>query len=188
MTALNPYAPPTHERAAPGTGGPGMHGVRLSGGVLICDKGTRLPALCLYSGVPVSGPPIQKKLTWVPQWCILILAFSPLIGLIIYLFVKKSGTLSYTLSPAALERRQQAVTFGLAATGLCVAGWVVGLNYGPDWLPMLGILAFLIGLLVAIVRSRLFTIAKIDEATVHLKLRKEATAAFERFLSAAPRA
>ncbi len=181
MATSNPYAPPQHDDLSGlplGAGG----GVRLAGDTLICDKGSALPRLCLYSGEP-SNERISRTLSWAPQWSFVVFAVSPLIGAIIYFIVRKTGQLEYSLSPAARQRAKGGTWLVL---GGVVGGVLLVILGGANDLPLLailGIVAALITVVVGSLRTRLFTIAQIDKQQIHLKLRPEAARAFERHLA-----
>lgn len=182
MTMDNPYAPPQHDELELAGTSSAARGARLLGNVLICDKGAALPPLCLYSGAPVSEPQIRRTLSWAPQWCLLLAAFSPLLGVPVYFIMKKSGQLSYSLSPEAKRRRRDGVLIAFAGGLGCVALAVVAAAADAPWLVLLAVLGCLVSIVVGSVRARLFNLTKIDKQRVHLKLREEAAAAFGRRL------
>ncbi len=175
---MNPFEPPAEDSLgrAPARRRGGYY---MSGQTLVADKGTALPELCLYSGQPTQGKRVTKKLVWATPAISILMVISPLIYLIVYFIVRKSGMLEYSLSDEARSRR----TSGIVITLGGIFASIVLLFYGADQHspPMiLGALGLMIvALIVGLVRSLVVRIAKIDANHIHLKLRPEAAQAFE---------
>jgi hypothetical protein len=180
MTTSNPYAPPQHDDFSALPAGAGR-GLQLSGDTLICDKGLSLPGLCLFNGEP-SHDRVSRTLSWAPQWVIVLVAMSPLLGGIIYLIVRKSGAIEYSLGPVARKRKRDGVwlIFGGLFGGAIIAT-VAGVNDLPALL-LVAILAGLVAIVVGSIRLRHYNVSRIDKQQIHLKLRPEAARAFERHL------
>ena len=181
MVTNNPYAPPRHDEQdllLP------RGGVGMMGDVLICDKGVSLPPLCLFSGEPASSR-TSRLLAWAPQWWGLVAVMSPLIGLLLYFVVRKTGKLEYSLSPAASQRARNArwLAIGGVVVGFVLAG-VAAAAKQPE-LAVLFLVAAFIAIVVGTARSRLFRITKIDKLQIHLKLRPAAAEAFARHFATA---
>jgi hypothetical protein len=177
VTPFNPYAPPQ----ATGPSFPGQmssSAFRVEGDRLIILKDAVLPPICVWNGEPAPEGYVQRNLTWVPQWTA-VFALSPLIYIIIFMVVKKTGGLRYALSEAARKRRRSGIIIAvggvLASVVLMIAG---GASNAPVLL-VVGIFAMLITLIVGAVRARVLTIVKIDKTHIHLKLPPAAQRAFE---------
>jgi hypothetical protein len=175
MEEYNPYAPPIAAAAGPGMSN--SRGWRLEGDVLVVDKGATLPNRCLYDGSPVSGAPAQKTLTWVPPW-VSILVISPIIFLIVYLIVKKSGPLAYYLSDEAKRRRTSGVLLIVGSMVVLFVGMFAAGAADEPVLMLLGFVAFFALLIFGVIRTRIFTLKRIDESSIHIKLREPAVRAF----------
>jgi hypothetical protein len=101
----------------------------------------------------------------------------------VYFFVRKTGQLEYSLSATAKQRQRGALWIGVGGT---VGGVLLIATAGALDLPVLilvAVLGLLVAIVVASVRSRLFTLAKIDKQQIQLKLRPDAARAFERYLA-----
>lgn len=175
MEEYNPYAPPVAAAAAHGMSS--QRGWRLEGDLLIVDKGATLPNLCLYNGTAVAGGPTQKTLTWVPPW-VSILAISPLIFLIVYLIVKKTGALGYYLSDEAKKRRTTGVLLAVGSFALFMISMFAATGTDEPVFILVGFVLFFVLLIVGLFRSRVFAIKRIDESTIQLKLPPDAVRAF----------
>lgn len=184
MASSNPYAPPVHDDfgAAPlGSNG----GFSLLGDTLTCEKGASLPNICLFSG-EVGNERVSRMLSWAPQWFIFVAVMSPLLGAILYYVVRKSGKLDYSLSTAAKKRARGGAWL---AFGGVIGGIALLMIGGAADLPVLALLAIvgaLIAIVVGSVRSRVFTVARIDKQQIQLKLQPNAARAFERHLAGQP--
>ncbi|HYQ18319.1 MAG TPA: hypothetical protein VEQ58_21235 [Polyangiaceae bacterium] len=184
MVSSNPYAPPKHDELGDALPRGNGVGFALSGDVLICDLGASLPRLCVFSGEPTEGR-ISRKLSWAPQWSLTLAAVSPLIGFVVYMFVRKTGQLEYGLSEAAKKRKTSGL---LIAIGGGVGGVVLASAGAGADLPALalvgGVLA-LVAVIVGAVRAQLLRIVKIDKQHIQLKLRPAAAQSFARHLGLA---
>lgn len=178
MEPFNPYAPPVAAGSGVAVGAPG--GFRLEGETLIVDKGATLPNLCLYDGSAVRGAPTQKTLTWVPPWVTLLVVLSPLIYIIVYLVVKKTGAVGYYLGEEARRRRTSGVVL-LVASFFALFAFIVGAGLADaPVLILLGFVAFLTLLIAGALRMKVFVLTRIDEHSLHFKLRPAAADAFAR--------
>jgi hypothetical protein len=160
----------------------GSHGGwRLEGDKLIVDKGATLPSLCVYDGSAVGGAPVHKKLTWVPPWVTILVLLSPVIYIIVALVVRKTGEIGYYLSEEAKRRRATGVTLMIASFVALVGFVIVSVAAETPALILVGMLAFLLLLIVGAVRMKTFMLTRIDEQSLHFKLRPSALEAFSRF-------
>jgi len=183
MVTNNPYAPPRNDDFSALPVGSGS-GVQLVGDTLICEKGASLPPLCLFNGEP-GDDRISRTFTWAPQWALVIVAMSPLIGAVVYLIVRKTGKLEYSLGKAARKRMNDARWL---LVGGVLGGVILAIVAGVNELPALMLLAIMVAMIVIVVgsvRMRVFTVSRIDKQQIHLKLRNDAARAFERYLAGA---
>ncbi|HYP87547.1 MAG TPA: hypothetical protein VEQ59_05330 [Polyangiaceae bacterium] len=184
MVSSNPYAPPQHDEFGGVSPQGSRGGVALSADVLFCDKGASLPPLCLFSGEPASTR-VRRKLSWAPQWCLVLAAMSPLIGGIVYLLVRKTGDLEFSMSEAAQKRKTSGL---LIAIGGGVGGFALGIGLLAADQGAVGaivLVAALIAIVVGAVRAQLLRVVKIDKQQIQLKLRPEAAQSFARHLGVA---
>lgn len=175
MEPFNPYAPPVASAAVTGVGAGSW---RLDGDTLVVDKGATLPNLCLFDGRPVEGAPLQKTLTWVPPWVTILVLLSPLIYLIAFFIVRKTGSLGYWLGEEAKRRRNGGIVLlVLSVVSLFLFFFAAGLLEEP-LLILVGFVAFFALLITGALRIRLFTVKRIDEHCLWVQLRPEAARAF----------
>ena len=154
-------------------------GYYVSGLLLVADKGAALPDLCLYSGKPTSAKRVTKKFSWAAPGLALLVLVSPLIYIIAYFIVRKTGTLEFSLSEEARSRRTSGIVIALGGTAASFVLFSVAAGT-ESRAALLGALALMLtALIVGSVRSRVIQVAKIDERHVHLRLRPEAAQAFE---------
>jgi hypothetical protein len=170
---FNPYAAPMASDAyagAPGT----MAEFFRSGDALVVRKGSVLPDVCVQTGVATGGNAVTKTLTWVPPWvAILFVLISPIIGAVVMLIVRKSGSLTYFLSREAQARRKRGVMIGLALVFGGIGLLVVGIAFEQVALVLSGFLAFIAGIIVAAVVGAPFRVNKIDADYIYLKVKPE---------------
>jgi hypothetical protein len=154
---------------------------------LTCDKGASLPRLCLFSGEP-SDERVSRSLSWAPQWFVFVAVMSPLLAGLLYLVIRKTGRLEYSLSPLAKSRVRSALWLSLGGgIGCFVLAGVAGAADQPA-LALLLIALALIAIVVGSLRSRLFQVTKIDKVQISIKLRADAANAFSRYLAGVPAA
>jgi uncharacterized membrane protein len=177
--AFNPYAPP-QARPAPLPGSFGVpQGWRLDADRLVARKGAVLPAICIWTGLPTEGMRVRRKLAWAPPW-IAIFALSPIIYLIVYFIVRKTGDLDYTLGEAARKRRRAAVVVALGGLAAAIALVVAGIGLEMQMLVVVAIVAFVVAAVTAAVLGRTMQLVKIDKEFIYLKLPPAAAEAFAR--------
>lgn len=146
--------------------------------MLIVEKGTALPDLCLYSGEPTVGKRVTKKLWWAPPTLALLIVVSALIYLIVYFIVRKSGTIEYSLSEDARNRRTSGIVVGFGGVALSFVLLAVAAEQNSGGM-ILGALALMIlALVFGILRARVIHVARIDHTHIHLRLRPETAQAF----------
>jgi hypothetical protein len=110
----------------------------------------------------------------VPPWvAILFVLISPIIGAVVMLIVRKSGSLTYFLSREAQARRKRGVMIGLALVFGGIGLLVVGIAFEQVALVLSGFLAFIAGIIVAAVVGAPFRVNKIDADYIYLKVKPE---------------
>jgi hypothetical protein len=92
-----------------------QHGVNLKGtesaplfivdGCLVVVKSTDLPDICVVTGKIGDNIYISKKMTYAPVWVLALILLSLLIGLLVYVLVKKTGQVGYYISQEAKAAR-----------------------------------------------------------------------------------
>jgi tryptophan-rich sensory protein len=175
----NPFAPPRAVLTAHvGPNAP----FELKDNVLSVQKGATLPSLCIWNGEAQGAERVHKTLHWAPPW-VAILALSPLIYLVVYFIVRKSGTLDYALGPAARARKQQSLVYGGGGLLLSVALMTFGFVFEEGLSVAIGALGFFVALIFTLIWARIVQVVRIDKERVHLKLRPAAAEAFARLLS-----
>lgn len=176
MSELNPYAPPVVASTA--VAGASQAGWQLNGNTLVVSKGATLPSRCLFDGSPVSVSPTTKTLTWVPPWLAVLVLLSPIIYVIAFVIAKKSGSLSYYIGEEGKKRRSSGIVMMVLSVVALVFLIAVGVAADAPILALLGLLVFLILLIAGALRAKVFTIEKIDEHYVYIKLRDDAVRGF----------
>src|SRR5262245_60689364 len=111
---MNPFEPPADDAPAFARR---TNDFSLNGQTLIAQKGAVLPDICIYSGEP-SRDRVERKLVWASPGLAALVVISPLIYLIVYFIVRKTGTLSYSLGEAARQRRTSGIVIALGSIGV----------------------------------------------------------------------
>lgn len=176
MSEFNPYAPPVASVEAFGTTSQGDW--QLQGDTLVVQKGALLPRICLYDGTTVNGASIQRNMAWVPVWVRILVVLSPLIFLIVFFIVRKQGTVGYYLGDAAKKRRTEGVLLIVGSIVVLVGCMIASAGANEPILMLVGLLGFLVMLIFGAMRVRSFTLTKIDDQFVYLKLPPAAVQAF----------
>src|ERR1700733_3753407 len=178
--AFNPYAPPGSVVPRwPGASG-GTPGWRLEADRLIARKGAVLPPICLWTGVPTTGLRVRRTLAWAPTW-LAILALSPIVYLIAYLMVRKTGELDYALGEVARKRQRAAVVIGTGGAAGAAALLFAGARFDLPGLFVASTLVFLVAVIAAAVLGRTVRPVKIDKEFIHLKRRRPVAEAFAHY-------
>jgi hypothetical protein len=178
MPPANPYAPPRAPldvSEAPADQRPW----RLQGRLLLARKWAKLPDICLYTGAPESEGREERQLSWTPVWFKVLLVIAPLIGLIAYASVRRTGNIEYALGPVARRRRRRASVIALLVAALPGALLAAA---GADGTTVLGLVAVLliVSLVIASSLTRGFGVRGIDNQYVQLWLTLPAAEAFAR--------
>ncbi|MFO0874236.1 MAG: hypothetical protein U0575_09730 [Phycisphaerales bacterium] len=144
-------------------------GVRVDGKYVVVRSGIILPERCVKTNEPVATAPITKTLYWMhPGWFFTVL-LGVIVLLIVYLLARKSCRITYFISPAVKGRtlRRQ-----LGATGIVLLGIVaviVGVTQDQWVVALIGVFAFLVGLILVAVFSNVLAIRKAKDGEFWLK-------------------
>jgi hypothetical protein len=174
MDLSNPYAPPQAALDGPIGSSQGQVTWQLQGDLLIAQKGSVLPNICIFSGQPTEGQRVNRKLQWSPQWTIM------LGGVLFMLIFRKTGYLDYALGEVGRKRKKSAILMVLAGVGAMVLAIAIGVAAEQPAMIAVGTLAFFVLMVVGLVRAQPFRLLKIDKTHIHIKLRPEAAQAFAR--------
>lgn len=169
----NPFASPAEPAKLQAATGPSdMQGLWRDGNLLVMHKQARLPNLCVKSGVVTNEEGIRRNLQWHPPWIAITILAGLLIYVILALVLTKRATITMPLSEDEKQKRRSwlAVNWiiGLGSLALvigCIGGFTV-INRPSDEMSialMLGIVAGIIGMLVALVIGQ--TVARILKPT-----------------------
>jgi MFS family permease len=177
----NPYAPPT---AAIGEGLPGAGGFTayLEGDRLVVQKEAPLPPVCMKCGSREVTERRKQLFVWNPQWAIILMLVTGLIGMIVMVMVQKKGTLHLPLCAPCARRWKTGVLFSVFGV-MGMIGGLIGGSLAIAIEPILGIGAMLgavVALIVLVVlgKRRFLQATKVDERMIWLKsVHPEAAAA-----------
>lgn len=171
---INPYAAPAIEHTAQVTPTPG--GVWRSGNQLIMHRNAVLPDVCVKSNDAANGYRLKRKLSW-HHPAVLFALISPIIYIILAAVLSKRATIEIGLSERwrGIRRRRMWTAAILGFGGIAAFFsplWLDGL-VGPNspWVGLLmlvGIVAGLIGLIIASAATRMVKPMRIDDQYVYL--------------------
>jgi uncharacterized membrane protein YhaH (DUF805 family) len=164
---LNPYAPPKSDWVqAPSLTALSPQQWWLEGDTLVVLRFGTLPTdLCIKTGQPTEQPPVKRKVQWIhPAFAIAVL--SPIIFLILFLIFRKTGELTYGVSPEFLQRKKIGLGLILGPIALIVLSAV---TQSPIAI-VAAMLIFVVCLIVGIVLMTPFQVRKIDKERIYLKV------------------
>ena len=174
----NPFAAPLVD--ADGRNAPlAEHGEWwIEGDHLVCEHGTVLPPVSIRSGASEDLLVVKSKLTFVPWPVYLLIFLNIFILAIVALIVRKRATLTYsqTHKEKRADRRSALIAFLLGVGGV-IAIIAIGVHHIPA--VMLVGVAMVIGAIVIVVRRKPFTVVKIKDGWIRLKLRPAAREALQ---------
>jgi hypothetical protein len=187
---VNPYAPPM--AGPPAAVPPGAYAARPAydfypmGDQIVLRKGTVLPDVCVVTGQPTGGMMKHRNLSWIPPWVGFIFLVSPIIGLIVMMFVRKSGPVTYAWSAEARSKRKSGLIIGLSVLASTFLFIAIAVAADLPGLIFLSIVSFITGLIMAIVMGQPFQVRKIDQEFIHLKVKPAFMAAMAPYFAQAP--
>ncbi|MFV8753326.1 hypothetical protein ACNOYE_22485 [Nannocystaceae bacterium ST9] len=167
---FNPYAPPKSDWVyAPNPAALTPQQWWFEGDTLVVLRGASLPAdLCVKTGQPTHEPPVQRKLQWIHP-LVAISVISPIIFVILYLIFRKTAELGYGVSRELIQRRKIGLALILGPI-LPLAGLIALAGPGNPGVIGLAAVAWVVMLLVGIVRMTPFQVKKIDKEKIYLKV------------------
>lgn len=161
----NPYAAPGAELVLP----PIMTGAWSSGKHLVVPKGWVSPPVCLFTGAAGPLTPLrQGRLSYLqPAWLLLLL-LSPLVLIIVGLFVTKKGNIHYVLEQeyARLRKRRLWGNWMIFVSGVLLI--FLGANLDEGALAVLGIVFIIVSAFLGVTWCRLLKTAKITDDSIWL--------------------
>ncbi|NVB39064.1 hypothetical protein G6O69_14570 [Pseudenhygromyxa sp. WMMC2535] len=174
--SFNPYQAPVataspYESALP----PEANTYWRQGDQLVAMKGAILPAqVCLATGKAADGVAVTKKLQWAHPAVAIAILFNALIYVILYLALRKRGSLTYGLSSEFRSRRIKGILLAVLGPVVCILLMGVGAQtQGFEWALIIGVIALFATLIGGIMLAQPFRVMKIDEHHIYLKLKPE---------------
>lgn len=166
----NPFAPPRSDFNTGAVGAPWAQGMFWRHGPLLMAKtGAVLPPRCVKCNAAADGPGKKQRFFWHhPAWLLLIL-ISIFIYLIVALLVRSSAEVTYGLCPEHRQKRSHGILVGVGGILLSVALFVAAGVADQPVLVLFGVVAFLVALVVMIVKARTLMPLRIEGSTVQLK-------------------
>ena len=178
MSDFNPYAAPESDMMSRSSNDPGED-IWRDGPDLLCTKGAWFPDRCLKCNAPCGDYRLKRTLRWHPSGYYILLLISPILYLIVAMFVWHRATLAF---PLCEEHRRKRIRAILIAWLVPLAGIFViplgirlaaGAGENKDFIEggslLLGIVMILGGLIYGLIGSRVATPKRIDARFVWLK-------------------
>lgn len=140
---------------------------------LIVHENITFPPICLATGNTERLVQRKRKESWGPYWVLLIAILSPLIGIIVYFCVKKTGRIQFYLEQEYAARRTKILIGNWCLFMLSFVGALMALEDSNT--AMFGLLLLFISICVPtviyFVFLKLYTVQKIDKGYLWLKFR-----------------
>ncbi|MBK8009870.1 MAG: hypothetical protein IPK13_00850 [Deltaproteobacteria bacterium] len=165
----NPFAAPKTSDASldPENSGAEGQGVWRKGKkTLVMTRSARLPNRCIKCGQSDTVA-LDRTIYWHPPAYYLLALLSIPIYLIVYLIVRRTAKVSVPLCRRHNTRRRAGLFVLAGSFAALFAGVGLGAATDNPVGPLLGILAFFIGLIVGLAWSSVMKPAKIDEQYIH---------------------
>ncbi len=168
----DPYAPPQAGRGAYVVPG-GPFAAWVEGDLLAVQKGASLPDVCIQCASPAIAHRRTQRFVWNPPWVIFMYLVSPILGVIVALFVQKKGQLVLPWCASCDARRRAGVAIGIVSVIAVVAGIVAGIALLGDDEPLIGGVLLIVGLVILVVaaitnQKRFVRSKRVDDATIWL--------------------
>lgn len=168
MSEFNPYAAPDLKGETSRLG-VNAEPLFIANSCLVARKGTDLPDICVYTGHVGDNIYVKKTFVFAPSWVLIICLLNLLLGLIVYLIVRKKGKLGYYVSAEAKSAR-----FNLALANWCVFLGSFGSIAIGVWLETPAIMIgcpvmIFVSLIIYFVKVRGIYPNFIDQTTIGLK-------------------
>lgn len=162
----NPYAAQINDQESLKKGD---HGLRISDGLLVIPKGTKLPDICIITGRRGTGKYFTKEFSWAPNWVYFMILINLLVLLIAYIATKKSGKMEYYFDKTIIRERYKYLTINWLLLGLSVLCVVFAVLFESGLIASLIILFVIAMLVVWAVKLTKIKVAKIDMQFIYLK-------------------
>ena len=177
MSDFNPYAAPESDITSRSSNDPGED-IWCDGRDLFCTKGAWFPDRCLKCNAPCGGYRLKRTLRWHPSGYYVLVLISPILYLIVAMFVWHRATLAFPLCEKHRRKRIRAIIIAWLAplAGIFVIPLGIGLavNAGENKniiegaSMILGIVIMFGGLIYGLIGSRVATPKRIDDRFVWL--------------------
>jgi hypothetical protein len=170
---IDPYAAPRSARIVGGPAFPGFGeprgGYWRSERLLVMERGAELPARCVRCNAPANER-IAKTLYWHNPWLYLLLV-AWVLYLLTALVTRKRARIAAPLCPQHLKRRRAWITGSWTAVvaSIVVTYAVAGGSSDREWLYVPCAVAFIGGLVTAVLAHRILVPKRIDDLHVWLK-------------------
>lgn len=139
-----------------------------AGDKLVAHVNATFPDRCIKTNQPAHGKRLKRRLAWHSP-ALYFLLFSPLIYLIVGFCIRKCATIEFGISDEVLTRRKRALAAGWILSLVAVLLVIFGAAKSIGFLIILGIIAFLSGLVCHAVGAPIVRPSRIDAEYVWLK-------------------
>jgi hypothetical protein len=154
----NPYQAPAEMQPLASSGTARQY--RREEKQLVVKSGVVLPLYCVKTGEPITEEDLRTRtLTYSPSYVIILIVLSLLIGLIVYLIVRKKCTLTFGLSPRIRSKYRNRVLIALFVAILCVGGIFLSVKLDNGMLMFASIVLMLVSLVVVLLGGSPLTAA-----------------------------
>lgn len=138
-------------------------GIRIDGDLVVVGKPASLPNICVISGETEDLIPYSRTLTYVSPVVIVVFFLSRLIGLIMYLMMRKQTPTTFFLARSVRSSMRWKIFYGL----LCLAGAMAVLigilsasQQVAPWLIAIPIILFIVGLIFVVKGTNVLSVKK----------------------------
>ena len=161
----NPYAVSEHASGAVRELVSGN--IRLDGDLLVVGLKAQLPEICVVSGETQDLVNVQRKLTYVSPVVIVVFILSRVIGLILYLIMRKQTKVSFYMSRQVRRKKRWMSFLGfvmLLATIAAVIGFAdVGAPGMSPWLLLIPFTMFIVSVTLLIKGNHILQVKKFQK-------------------------
>ena len=161
----NPYAAPESfsTEAEESYSGP----LRVEGDLVCVGNRVHLPEICVISGKTTDLVKLTKMPTYAGPVVLIAFLLSPLIGLILYAFMKRQTSVTLYLNREVRSKRRWKVFYGFvflfAAVGLLIAMISSGAVDTTPGLLLLALVLFIVAIVLMVKGGQLLTVKKFEK-------------------------
>ncbi len=141
-----------------------------SGRVLVMSQGAGLPDRCVKCNAPANGQRLLRKLYWHSPYIYLVILLNLIIYAIVAIIVRKKARVEIGLCDAHRRQRWLAIglgwLLGLSGLVLVIVGFAPG---GSAGVVVLGLVAFIAGLVLGVVKGPVISAKRISPQFVWIK-------------------